>query len=315
MGWVACLYSPVSFLDWAIVAFVLAIALWGFREGSVVGVLVTAATLGFVWLLGAAALHGPVTAQLREDARRSLILRSLDEVLPPSESVLEALRRIDPAPSIPGRVTPVAPPEAAIASDSDVDRAGASVVRVLGTACGLGVEGSGWAATPEVVVTNAHVLAGVDDATVTTRDGASLEATPVRFDPRNDLALLRVGAELPPLPIAPQATRGASGAVLGYPENGPYSVVPARFGGTREAISEDAYGRGPVRRTIGSLRGSVRSGNSGGPMVDTRGHVLGTVFAATASGPSGGFAVPNQVVRRALVAGGTTAVDTGPCTG
>lgn len=313
MGWVACLYSPVSFLDWGIVAFVLAIALWGFREGAVVGVLVTAATLGFVWLLAAAALHGPVTAQLREDARRSLILRSLDEALPPSESVLEALRRIDPAPSIPGRATPVAPPEAAIASDPDVARAGASVLRVLGTACGLGVEGSGWAAAPEVVVTNAHVLAGVDDATVTTRDGASLEATPVRFDPRNDLALLRVGAELAPLPIAPRATRGAPGAVLGYPENGPYSVVPARFGGIREAISEDAYGRGPVRRTISSLRGTVRSGNSGGPIVDARGRVLGTVFAATASGPSGGFAIPNAVVRNALRET-TTSVDTGPCT-
>jgi S1-C subfamily serine protease len=307
--------SAMTVLDWGIVAFVVAVALWGFSEGPVVGVLVTTVALAFVWLLGAAALHGPVTEELRRDAHDSLILRNLDRVLPPSDSVLEALRRIDPAPSVPGRPTPVAPPDAGVASDPDVVRAGDSVVRVLGTACGLGVEGSGWVVAPDLVVTNAHVLAGVGDASVTTRDGASLEATPVRFDTRNDLALLRVRAELPALAIAPRAVRGTAGAVLGYPENGPYAVFPARFGGTREAISEDAYGRGPVRRTISSLRGAVRSGNSGGPIVDTGGRVLGTVFAATASGPGGGFAVPNAVVRRALRAAGEEAVETGPCAG
>src|ERR1044072_4463436 len=237
----------MTVVDWVIVAFVLAIALWGFREGVVIGVLFTAATVGFVWLLGAAALHGPVTAGVRRDARSSLILSNLDRVLPPSDSVLEALRRIDPAPSIPGQVPPVAPPDVKIATDPDVLRAGSSVVRVLGTACGLGVEGSGWAVAPGVVVTNAHVLAGVDDASVTTQDGASLAATAIRYDSRNDLALLRAGADIPAWPIAPEATRGTPARPLGYPENGPSAVVPARLGGTREAISEDSYGRGPIR--------------------------------------------------------------------
>lgn len=300
-------------LDWGIVAFVFALALWGFREGPLVGVLITGITLAFVWMLGVAALHGPVAVELRHDARRSLILRSLDEILPPSESVLSALRRIDPAPSIPGRVAPVAPPDPAIAGDPDVLRAGRSVVRVLGTACGLGVEGSGWVAAPGIVVTNAHVVAGVDDASVTTRGGASLAATPVRFDARNDLALLRIAAGIPALRVAPEATRGEPGAVLGYPENGPYTALAARFGGTRETISEDSYGRGPVRRTISSLRGSVRSGNSGGPMIDAKGRVLATVFAATVSGPTGGFAIPSDIVRNALRRAGTSAVDTGPC--
>jgi len=303
----------VTVLDWGIVAFVLAIALWGFREGPVVGVLFTAATVGFVWLLGAVALHGPVKAELRRDARRSLILRSLDDVLPPSESVLEALRRVDPAPTIRGRVTPVAPPDAAIAADFDVRRAGRSVVRVLGTACGLGVEGSGWAAAPGIVVTNAHVLAGVEDASVVTRDGASLPASAVRLDTRNDLALLRVDAGLTTLPVAGEAQRGTPAAVLGYPGNGPYAVLAARLGETREVISEDSYGFGPVRRTIASLRGAVRSGHSGGPLVDARGRVLGTVFAATTSGPRGGFAVPNGVVRNALRNASSVPVDTGPC--
>jgi S1-C subfamily serine protease len=112
-----------------------------------------------------------------------------------------------------------------------VDRASSSVVRVLGTACGLGVEGSGWIAQPDIVVTNAHVLAGEDDTTVTTIDGASLDAVPVHYDPDNDLALLRIDASIPALQIAPDPQRGTSGAVLGYPENGPFaaaSETPAR---------------------------------------------------------------------------------------
>ena len=100
--------------------------------------------------------------------------------------------------------------------------------------------------------------------------------------------------------------------MLGYPENGPYAVAPARLGETRETIGEDSYGQGPVRRPIASLRGTVRSGNSGGPIVDSRGRVLGTVFAATTTGAPGGFAVPNEVVEVAL--GETSpSVDTGPC--
>jgi S1-C subfamily serine protease len=185
---------------------------------------------------------------------------------------------------------------------------------VLGTACGLGIEGSGWAVEPELVVTNAHVIAGERDTTVTTSGGASLPATPVHYDPENDLALLRVDAELPTLPLTPDPTSGTAGAVLGYPENGPYSVAPARLGETRDTISDDSYGRGPVRRAIASLRGTVRSGNSGGPLVDDRGSVLGTVFAATTSGPAGGFAVPNEVVEAAMEAPQAPA-DTGPCTG
>jgi S1-C subfamily serine protease len=308
----ACFYSPVTILDWGIVAFTAAVALWGFREGPVVGVLITGVALAFVWLLGVAALHGPVTTELRHDARQSLILSSLDDVLPPSDSVVRALRRIDPAPSIPGRVTPVAPPDAAIATDPDVLAAGRSVVRVLGTACGLGFEGSGWVAAPGLVITNAHVIAGEDDTSVNTQDGASLAATPVRYDTRNDLAVLRIGADIPALRLASETRRGETGAVLGYPQNGPYAVIPARASDTREVISEDSYGRGPVRRTIVSLRGTVRSGNSGGPLVDSRGRVLATVFAATTSGPPGGFAIPNGVVRNALRET-TTSVDTGAC--
>jgi S1-C subfamily serine protease len=180
------------------------------------------------------------------------------------------------------------------------------VVRVLGTACGLGVEGS------DLVVTNAHVIAGSDDTTVTTQEGIEQEAEPVYFAPADDLALLRVEDELDPLPLVVETRAGTPGAVLGYPENGPFAVSPARLGETRSVISEDAYGNGPLERSIASLRGEVRSGNSGGPMVDDAGRVLGTVFAATTSGPKGGFAIPNEAVYRALD-GATGEVGTGSC--
>lgn len=283
-------------------------------DGAGGAALIASVGLGLAWVFGAVALHAPGTAQLRADVQRSLILRGLNEMLPPSGPILNALNRVDPAPSIVGPSTPLSPPDAAIATDPDVLRAGSSVVRIIGSACGLGVEGSGWVAQPGLVVTNAHVVAGEDDTTAVTQEGASFDATAVYYDPANDLALLRIGADLPPLPIAPSPKRGESGAVLGYPENGPYDVEPARLGETREVISEDAYGQGPIRRTISSLRGSVRSGNSGGPMVDARGRVLGTVFAATTNGPPGGFAVPDQLVEEDL---GKTlaAADTGPCTG
>ena len=388
-SWFTCFHVQMTVLDWGIVAFILALALWGYRQGLIVGTLtllgfalgafagsrigplvlnqgadspyaplcaalgalvagavvavtleslalglrsrlipgrgvlhiadgaggaalVASVALGVVWVFGAVALHAPGTAQLRADVQRSVILRSLNEVLPPTGPILNALDRVDPAPSILGPATPVAAPDPAVASDPDVERAGASVVRVLGTACGLGVEGSGWAAEPGLIVTNAHVVAGEHDTTVTTREGASLEAAVVHYDPENDLALLSVEADLPPLPLAPDPKPGTAGAVLGYPENGPYAVAPARLGDTRDTVSDDSYGQGPVRRSIASLRGEVRSGNSGGPLVDSRGRVLGTVFAATTTGIPGGFAVPDEVVEAALAAP-LAPVETGPC--
>jgi S1-C subfamily serine protease len=281
-------------------------------DGAGGAALIASVALGLVWVFGAVALHAPGTTQLRADVQRSLILRSLNNVLPPSGPILQALNRVDPAPSIAGPATPVAPPDPRTSRDPDVVRAGVSVVRVLGTACGLGIEGSGWVAAPGLVVTNAHVVAGEDDTSVTTQEGASVEATAVHYDPENDLAVLRIDASLPALEIDPQPKSGDSGAVLGYPENGPYGVSPARLGEMRDTISEDSYGGGPIRRPIVSLRGTVRSGNSGGPIVDTRGRVMGTVFAATTSGSPGGFAVPNEVVRRALD-DTSSPVDTGPC--
>jgi S1-C subfamily serine protease len=380
----------MTVLDWAIVAFTAALAIWGYRQGLIVGALtlvgfgagafaggrlgplvisegsgspyaplcaalgalllgalvavtveslalglraklirrpalhladgaggaalIACVALGLAWVFGAVALHAPATQQLRADVQRSVILRGLNDVLPPSGPLLNALDRVDPAPSVLGPAAPVRAPSTEIAADPDVLAAGASVVRVLSTACGLGIEGSGWAVEPGLIVTNAHVVAGADDTTVTTQGGVELEATPVYYAPEQDLALLRVGADLPTLPLAAQRHAGAPAAVLGYPENGPYALTPARLGETRDTVSEDSYGNGPVDRAITALRGQVRSGNSGGPLLDGRGGVIGTVFAATTSGPPGGFAIPSEVVRDALPRAGGP-VPSGPCTG
>jgi S1-C subfamily serine protease len=170
-------------------------------------------------------------------------------------------------------------------------------------------------AGPELVVTNAHVVAGQDDTTVTSADGAvELDAEAVHYDPSNDLAVLRVpGLGLPALELDPSPQKGTSAVVLGYPENGPLTATPARLGRTGVVISEDSYGRGPIRRSMTPFRAAVRSGNSGGPAVDADGEVLTTVFAASVgNGPPSGLGVPNGVVEEAL--GGTLEpTDTGPC--
>jgi S1-C subfamily serine protease len=212
----------------------------------------------------------------------------------------------------------VAPPRASIARDAGVRAAAQSVVKVLGTACGLGVEGSGWVAGDGLVVTNAHVVAGQKDTQVLLRGRQpGTDASVVAFDPRNDVAVLRVpGLHAPALPLAADPRSGTAAAILGFPGNGPYDIRAGRVGETREVITQDAYGNGPVRRSITSLRGAVRSGNSGGPMVDARGSVVTTVFAATTTGPRGGFGVPNAVVRATLRrAQGSQGVSTGACAG
>jgi hypothetical protein len=288
----------------------------GVLDGIGGALLVGVLALGIAWIVGAAALHTPGVRELREPIQRSLILRELNAVLPPSGPILRSLARFDPLPRISGPGANVSPPDRAIARDPEVRAAGGSVVRVLGTACGLGVQGSGWVSGDGLVVTNAHVVAGQDDTTVDVGgDGGEADAEAIWFDVRNDLAVLRVPgvSGVPSLALADDPAEGTSGAVLGFPENGSYDVRAARLGATRTALSQDAYGRSPVQRPISSFRGLVRSGNSGGPVVDGDGRVLTTVFAsATGSSRQEGFGVPNAVVADAL-ARASGPVDTGPC--
>jgi S1-C subfamily serine protease len=275
--------------------------------GLVIGAL---AGLAIVWVLGAVFLHLPSQTQLRESAQRSAVLQRLNDVVPPTR-LIQALERVDPFPTIAGPSAPVEPPDPGVLRHPVVRRAAPSVVRVVGTACGLAVSGSGWVIAPGLVVTAAHVVAGQDDTHVQPTGGGSLDAHAVVYDPRNDLAVLRVdGLRAPALRLA-DADSGEPVVLLGFPEGGGFRATPGRIGRTATVLSEDAYGNGPVTRTIVSVRGRVRHGNSGGPAVATDGSVQATIFAARV-GADSGYGVPAGVVRRDLAnAGGE--VSTGDC--
>jgi S1-C subfamily serine protease len=287
----------------------------GLVDGALGALLSAAIGLAIVWIVAAVAVQAPGQSQLRADVQRSSILRGLNEVLPPSGPILNALSRLDPLPSIAGPAPDVAPPLPAIARSAGVRLAFKSVVRVLGTACGLAIEGSGWVAAPDEIVTNAHVVAGEQDTTVEIGGHPpSLPAQVIAFDPTDDIAVLRVPElGLPLLRLESEPPSGRAGAILGYPENGPFAARPGRIGETQKVLTQDAYGNGPVSRLLTPLRGVVRPGNSGGPLVDSSGGVLTTVFAGTTgAGPAGGYGVANATVARVL-AGAQGAVGTGSC--
>ncbi len=289
---------------------------FGMIDGFMGSVLTALVGIGIVWVLGALALANGGDA--RREVQRSVILQRLNDLFPPSNGLIDALARLDPFPRIDGPSARVPAPTASIARAAGVKAAAQSVVKILGSACGLGIEGSGWVAGDGLVVTNAHVVAGQKDTRVLLRGKQpGLDAQVVAFDPKNDIAILRVrGLSAPALTLDSSPKAGTSAAILGFPGNGPYDVRAGRVGGTREVITQDAYGHGPVRRSLTSLRGAVRSGNSGGPMVDADGRVETTVFAATTSGPRGGFGVPNAIVRGALARAKTSnGVSTGACAG
>ena len=283
------------------------------READSMAGVVAGALIGLVvvWVLGAMALQLPGQTKLRRAAQRSLVLRHLNAIVPPG-TILNALARIDPFPRLAGPPVPTQPPDPRVLRQPGVRAAAPSVVRVLGTACGLGVEGSGWVARRGLVVTAAHVVAGETDTTVTTVSGRTLGAQAVAFDPRNDVAVLRVpGLSARPLRLA-DPKYGTAVAIVGYPQNGPFDAVPGRVGSTVTVLTQDAYGRGPVARTVTSLSGDVRHGDSGGAAVDASGAVQSTVFAARVNG-SGGYGIPTAIVRRDLK-NTRVPVTTGPCT-
>jgi S1-C subfamily serine protease len=279
---------------------------------SLGGLLFGAATgVALVWVLSATALLVPGQTRLRTAVQQSAIVRRLDEAVPPRR-LLHLLARIDPFPSIAGPAAPQEPPTPAVLRNPVVRRAARDVVRVLGTACGVGIEGTGWFARRDLVVTAAHVVAGERDTRVQIPGGAGLRpAQVVSFDAHNDIAVLRVaGASVRPLPSA-RPVDGTAVAIVGYPENGPLTSKPGRIGRTAVVLTENAYGRGPVARRITALSGVIRHGNSGGPAIDGRGRVEATVFAARI-GSSGGFGIPPDLVERAL-ASAQGPVSTGSC--
>ena len=279
---------------------------------SVAGMILGAAAgVLLCWAIGAVLLYLPGQSELRRAVQESAILSRINDAFPP-ERLLETLERVDPLGVFPGPEADVPRPDSGLGRDPDVIAASRSVLRITGIACGLGVEGSGWIVAPGLVVTNAHVVAGVSRPRVDRRSGRAWTATVVAFDAENDIAILRV-PELRgrPLRLADPA-RGVPVALVGYPENGPLRRIPGRLGATREFIAQDAYGRGPVNRTATTIRGRVRPGSSGGPGIDAQGRVRTTVFARR-PGEQGGFGVPPAVVRALVAEAGSDPVPATAC--
>jgi len=269
--------------------------------------------LAIVWVGASVALLSPGETRVRQEVQRSSIVKQLDSALPP-RTLLNLLARIDPFPSIVGPTAPTLPPSKGVLRDPAIRGATTRIVKVLGTACGVGVEGSGWFAGPNLIVTAAHVVAGESDTEVRI-PGDTLPfrpATVVAIDTHNDVAVLRVdGMNLKPLQLAdPQS--GASVAILGYPLDGGLTATPGRIGRTATVLTQDALGHGPVGRTITAVAGRVEHGDSGGPAVDAAGKVQSMIFAARV-GTASGYGVPPSIIESDLAKVGANAVPSGAC--
>ena len=268
--------------------------------------------LAIVWVCAAVVLLAPNRTGFRRDLQRSWIVHNLDTALPP-QTLFHLLARIDPFPSITGPSAPTLPPSVGVLRNPAIRSSMTRVVKVLGTACGEGVEGSGWFARGDLVVTAAHVVAGERNTVVQIPgDPNTHAATVVAFDAHNDIAVLRIsGVTARPLRLAdPQD--GASVAIAGYPLDGNLTATAGRIGRTANAFTQDALGGGPVERAITAVAGRVHKGDSGGPVIDTRGRVEATIFAKK-RGSQSGYAVPTSIVRTDLADAGRRAVSTASC--
>jgi S1-C subfamily serine protease len=263
--------------------------------GALLGV---ALSLTLVWVAATFALGTPLLSSLHPTMQESTVLGALNQAMP-STLLTQAVSRLDPIPSFRGPKADVADPNQEIAGDAEVLAATSRVVRVTGVACGYGIEGSGWVAAPDLVVTNAHVVAGETSTQIQPEgNGLPLPARVMAFDEKNDIAVLRVdNLRLAPLRLTePRASEPV--ALLGFPENGPFDIRAGRVGETTRVISNDAYNRGPVERTVTSFKGFVRPGNSGGPAVNEDGEVVATVFASRADSDDAGYGIPSSLVRQ-----------------
>jgi uncharacterized membrane protein required for colicin V production len=268
--------------------------------------------VGVVWVAASVALLSPGETGFRQEVERSAIVKQLDSALPP-RTLLNLLARIDPLPSVIGPSAPTLPPSKGVLRDPSIRAATTRVVKVLGTACGVGVEGTGWVAGRNLIATAAHVVAGEQD-TIVLIPGRVIRpvATVVALDIHNDVAVLRVsGVDLKPLQLAdPQS--GASVAILGYPLDGDLTATPGRIGKTAAVLTQDALQRGPVTRSITAVAGRIQHGDSGGPAVDTSGRVQSMIFAAR-RGAASGYGVPPAIIRGDLARAGTRAVANNVC--
>lgn len=270
---------------------------------SALGAVVAAgASLVVVWLIAMLLAAGP-TRSVANAMHESAIVRTLINRLPPAPSVFSRLQRFidsSPFPRVFEGLEPTPTEPVPLPDDPSVraavERARASTVKVVGFGCGGIQSGSGFVAAPGLVVTNAHVVAGIRDPVV--NDGRDHRATTVLFDPDKDIAVLRTsGLRGGALPLVPQdVDRGTGGAVLGYPGGGGFTAGKGAVLRRFTAVGRDIYGRSLTRREVYQLQAAVRQGNSGGPFVRPDGAVVGLIFAASTTDPGVGYALTSTEV-------------------
>jgi S1-C subfamily serine protease len=284
------------------------------------------ALLLVAWLvagpLGSSSMPG-----LARAVRTSALLHGVNAVMPQQAQALSNDLRTtvdtDGFPNvfgdlIPTQVRQVPVPNKALAGLAVVQSSEQSVVKLEGAApsCNRRIEGSGFVFAPDHVLTNAHVVAGTDSLQVQTKRG-TMSGTVVIFDAERDLAVVDVpGLGLPSLSFAKAAAKtDADAIVLGYPLDGPYDAEPARIRDLRPISGPDIYNANTVTRQIYTIRGLVRSGNSGGPLITSSGSVLGVIFAAAADNPQVGFALTASEAAPVIDAGrdAQRGVSTGGC--
>lgn len=302
--------GPIAFADHAV--------------GAVAGVVAVALVLWFV----AGAVRGGPSPQLSKTVASSRVIQGIDDLVPPRlEGVAEAFREAVGGSSFPRvfagvgpeDIDPVTPPDRAVLRSEAVTTARRSIVKITGeaTSCGRGQEGSGAVVAPQRVVTNAHVVAGVTNPRVQVGGtGRRYPARVVAFDARRDLAVLAVPQlRAQALELGTDLGRGDAAVVAGFPNDGPFRASAARVRSVVRAIGEDIYGQPGAVRQVYSLFVKVEPGNSGGPVLNSSGQVVGVVFAKSLDDDSTGYALTLRESRETILAGvqQSEPVSTGGC--
>jgi hypothetical protein len=265
-------------------------------------VLSTVAVITMCWFLGLSFSRGP-SQEVAQQIQRSVVLHTLDNLAPRPPAFLASIQGILSGVSFPPVFAGLEPaigaplPLPASVDTPGVNRAALAVVKISSLGCGGLVTGSGFPVGSGYILTNAHVVSGTSRHTILTPAGAELPGTVVFFDPERDVAVLYVpDYRSAPLVFGP-AQRGTKGAVIGYPGGGAEQVTPAVVDGRIDAEGRDIYNANLVTRQIFVIQAKVRPGNSGGPLVDLEGRVLGLVFATSAGDPNQAYALTDDEIQ------------------